>query len=138
MTDNEIIKALMIFAGNGFSPCIVSLSELARQTLSLINRQQAECERLNNHIINLKCEKERQKADIERLNNECFCLSNERDAYKDIIDTAIAEAIKEFAERLKAEMENFAKVEDGNGGYYFLIGKSLIDSIAEKMDGDAE
>ena len=43
----------------------------------------------------------RQKAEIERLKNECFCLANERDAYKDVLDTAVTEAVKEFAARLK-------------------------------------
>ncbi len=47
----------------------------------------------------------RQQAEIERLKNECFCIANECDAIKDCIDTAVeeakAEAIKEFAERLK-------------------------------------
>lgn len=46
---------------------------------------------------------ERQKAEIERLKNECFCLANERDAYKDVLDTAVTEARKEFAERLQSK-----------------------------------
>lgn len=41
------------------------------------------------------------KAEIERLKNDCFCLANERDAYKDVLDTAVVEALKEFAERVK-------------------------------------
>ena len=42
------------------------------------------------------------KAEIERLENECFCLANERDAYKDVLDTSVTEAVKEFARELES------------------------------------
>ena len=41
-----------------------------------------------------------QVEEIERLKNDCFSLANERDAYKDVLETAVADAIKEFAKRL--------------------------------------
>lgn len=93
MKDNEIIKALEYCLAQGItSECercrdkIGCRDTLLRDALDLINSQ---------------------KAEIERLKNECFCLANERDAYKDVLDTAIAEARKEFAERLKKKTYPF-------------------------------
>lgn len=65
-----------------------------------------------------------QKVEIDRLKNECFCIANERDAYKDVIDTAVTEAIKEFAERLKKP--NRWRAEDI---YY-------IDTLVKEMVGE--
>ena len=43
----------------------------------------------------------RQQQEIERLKNDIFCISNEKEAYANIVDTTAAEAIKEFARKLK-------------------------------------
>lgn len=45
--------------------------------------------------------------------------------------------IDEFAERLKQEMENLARMVYSDTTVY-LVGKSLIDGIAEEMKGGAE
>lgn len=62
------------------------------------------------------------RAEVERLKNECFCLSNERDAYKDVLDTAVSEARKEFAEMLKKDIGK-AVLESvktrGRSGFFF-------------------
>lgn len=68
-----------------------------------------------------------------------YCdLRKELLAAQEDLETAVAETIIAFAERLKTEMENCAKVENSNGDYFFLIAKSLVDGIAEEMAGDAE
>ena len=83
MTDNEIIKALeqdkdrvVVLGGLNGIPVIVYHQDV----IDLINRQKAEIERLNNN-----------------LNAMYATLSNSAKATRH-------EAIKEFAERLKAEM----------------------------------
>lgn len=92
MTDKEIIKAYELCHSGDlcdetncpfFSKC--KTEDLSVYLLDLIKRQQAE---------------------IERLKNECFCLAIERDFYKDVLDTAVTEAIKEFAHFLIDRTEN--------------------------------
>ena len=89
MTDNEIIKALEEHSEKGWFDFIHSCSwECITNTLNsvvdLINRQKAEIERLQNKVEEL----------AEVLSNSV------RIRYAEVK----AEAIKEFAERLKAEM----------------------------------
>ena len=59
-------------------------------------------------------------AEIEKLKNECFCIANERDAYKDILDTAVTEAIEEFADRLKMQTKG-------------LLGSKFIEEQVNKL-----
>lgn len=82
-----------------------------------------------------------QKAEIDRLKNECFCIANERDAYKDVIDTAVTEAIKEFAERLKDHLRQKPKwciVRDNykNVGFYYDEVFFGIDKLVKEMVGE--
>ena len=89
LTDNEIIKALEVIRGQSL-PYIVSPKTL-RETIDLINRQQAEIERL-------KAENNGKDfyLDVEKSSKEMFVrVANQ---YLEISKT---EAIKEFAERLK-------------------------------------
>lgn len=87
MTDNEIIKALEICANeNGMcSECAYSdnytncNTRIAKDALDLINRQRAEIERLKGEIV------------------------NQYNTIGKTIKQTKAEAIKEFAERLKAD-----------------------------------
>ena len=51
------------------------------------------------------------------------------------LDGIKAEAIKEFAERLKEKIRDVAKMEFQND-YYYLIGEPFIDNIVEEMEGD--
>ena len=87
MTDNEIIKALECLRGNAFdcgecpycscypAPCE---QQVAKDALSLINRQKEEIERLKNRDLQVEVS--------ERLEREIK-----------------AESVKEFAERLKEQ-----------------------------------
>ena len=131
MTDNEIIKALEICSKstNGCShsnytceDCYLNgqpmcSSVLFQDTLDLINRQKAEIERLEERIIEVqRCDKEL----IETLHK----------IHEEKIEAAKAEAIKEFAERLKMQ------------GVTFLHNKVVlsneIDNLVKEMVGDAE
>ncbi len=105
MTDNEIIKALETCCGdNGCFGCPYTkdyscrlLRNPIKDALDLINRQKAEIERLNYENLQTI-------ASIKHLK---------------------AEAIKEFAERLKKETKG-------------LIGANFIDNLVKEMVGDGE
>lgn len=102
MTDNEIVKALE--RCNGLAPtdevdCELCpfcdydahtkcTEELAKNVLYLIDRQKAEIERLENYIENIRC------VNADLLDNHEISIKEAR-----------AEAIKEFAERLKDELK---------------------------------
>lgn len=85
MTDNEIIKAVECCIKNNCDLCpfcemdIYSCeNELLAKLMSIINRQQAE---------------------IERLTSNVFGMEYETAMYKAISESARAEAIKDFADR---------------------------------------
>lgn len=112
MKDKEIIKAL---AWCGKADCVgcpyIHLNcrfEMVRKALDLINRQQAENNRQKAEIEKLQLSRNQELKEIERLKNECFCIANERDAYKDILDTAVTEAIKEFAEKVDELLSRYS------------------------------
>lgn len=121
MTDTEIKKALECCAtdtcftnscpfedeSDGFdiSKCTSSLSRIA---LDLINRQQAEIERLKSRDMQVEV--------------------------SDMLEKEIkAEAIKEFAERLKGKFNNDADVL-----YEQPLVHYQIDNLVKEMVGDAE
>lgn len=127
MTDNEIIKALEC--------CTGQLDEgLDCTVCPFMNTDNC----MRNELLALDLIK-RQKAEIERLNKENRILSenadtafqdglNEaQDLYREQVKSEVsAEAIKEFAERLKAEVGCFGKhITDGD-----------IDSFVKEMVGD--
>lgn len=110
MTDNEIIKELNLRIDN-----------FSRETLDLINRQNAE---------------------IERLKLECYKLYPKGSAYSmqveasDRLEHQIkSEAIKEFAERLKEEI----RCEDDCGYHCYGCGYECkdyviaVDNIVKEM-----
>jgi chromosome segregation ATPase len=72
-----------------------------------------------------------QETEVERLKNECFCLANERDAYKDVLDTAVIEARKEFAERLKEKAYRNNYCQD-------VVLKDDIDNLLTEMESERE
>jgi sugar-specific transcriptional regulator TrmB len=146
MTDKEIIRALechddLSFNRNACKRCpilnhIDCGSKLAGNALDLINRQQAE-------IADEKAKKvicadviRHQKEEIERLisNIEAMAQSMPTMAKADR-----AEAVKEFAERLKKEIskEIYTYWNDIGGGYY-LAEDVLpdIDNLVKEMVGD--
>ena len=67
----------------------------------------------------------RQKAENERLKDKYECIYQPKAMIR-------AEAIKEFAERLKANMSNIARMEYG-GNIYFCVGYDLIDNLVKEM-----
>lgn len=108
MTDTEIIKALEYCSQQGVTSecerCKVKKgcrSELIVNALDLINRQKAEKETMQSYIDCLK-------AEIERLEdlNKCYYTSCQQIAKSN--HEIKAEAVKEFAERVK---EKFACLE---------------------------
>lgn len=128
MTDNEIIKALEC-CKNGRcddrcpfygikEDCEVELPE---EALDLINRQQAEIERLKEQNV--------------RLNKEC-------DHYIHFTEYAKSEAIKEFAEKLKDSLmhnyRHFLTVD--TNGFAWLTTDAVdthIDNLVKEMlEGD--
>ncbi len=62
-----------------------------------------------------------QKAEIERLKH-----------FVDANEMLKAEAVKEFAERLKATMEDFARM-DFNGSTYYCVGLRHIDNLVKEF-----
>lgn len=118
LTDEQIIKALEIcldFVSGGESRCIdcplhdydVCSSEKLKFALDLINRKDAEIERLNNELVSADEVIGFREAEIERLQEVTtntvnssirFGLDKEQEIRK-----AKSEAYKEFAERLKAK-----------------------------------
>ena len=128
MTDNEIVKALdwceqfennIVFKGSGDEKCIQALQMMMvmKHALRNYHSQKAEIER---------CQKVAEKVLLEvRKAKELY--------YKDI-STAKAEAIKEFAERLKDECD----VRDGFGWFEIEAEEflCLIDNLVKEMVGD--
>ena len=120
MTDKEIIKALECCTGDEWDICDKCPYQkyktgrgctyhILRDTFDLINRQQAEIERLQ-----IRLRKERhQFEDLGKMYSEIR-----------------AEAIKEFAERLKKHLK-------GYGGLYCVTTMNThIDNLVKEMVGE--
>ena len=138
MTDKEIIKAwneeihLANYVNEDYRNCVaVSLIE---ETVKFLDQQQAEIGRLSNSAKqweetakDLLISKEKQQAEIERLN---IRLRKEQHQFEDLgkmYSEIRAEAIKEFAERLKEKIElNFSIVDVYD----------CINNLAEEMVGE--
>ena len=158
LTDNEIIKALECCSDTDCDNCPFeeqcrrngSLSDIA---LDLINSQKAEIDKLN--IAFDVCKKEysdmfdiaqKQKAEIEKFENikatinkfwdmllKCK-IAKRKDAptleeFAEVIGEIEADAIKEFAERLKEKRA-------GWGYPMFVLENDSIDNLVKEMVGD--
>ena len=119
MTDNEIVKALELCCDDSFrcNECpyhSFTFSEcdeiIRRAALDLINRQQAK-------IVRLETENN-QFADIGKMYSEIK-----------------AEAINEFAERLK---ENLIEESYDDVQFFKVVGESDINNLVKEMVGDEE
>ena len=127
MTDNEIIKAFKDFlieqvdgytdhieTGGERYEFIEKELELLKETDNLINRQKAEIkalrmdnQQLQSDIINANMNADHALAEIERLTAERDVMHQDviaAEEYAWQCKTAKAEAIKEFAERLKSRL----------------------------------
>ncbi len=131
MTDKEIIKALEISSVALMYDEKVSLYKLA---LDLINRQQAERETMlkdlqfrTNQVIEQQAEIEKQerKTDVVIENYQNLC-----DRYIE----ARAEAIKEFAERLREKAEFVGIDQEGDFLYSEFDEFQLHDSVADVIE----
>lgn len=122
MTDNEIIKALKKHSMDLCSNCKVEkttlcnncISEIERNALDLINRQQAEIEKLQNQAKRLK-----------QYDEERDIRLHER-----LTEKAKAEGIKEFWGKLK-EKQFYEYIGEGWEGY--LVGVDDGDNLLKKM-----
>ena len=128
MTDNEIIKALECCLSYSCLSCpcekgasILCLDDLHRYALDLINRQKSEIERL--------------EKDSKRLKKVQMQLDDAMKMYT----TIKAEAIKEFAERLK-KSSSYSVVADGDreipSTRRYSISESNIDNLVKEMVGE--
>lgn len=111
MTDNEIIKALEChkFAYDPYMQFVVE------QTLDLINRQNAEIERL-----------------CVELDEVIIVKDLLFDEAKALIKKAKAEAVKEFAEKMKGVIP---EIDDT---YIERIVEDYIDNLVKEMVGDSD
>ena len=141
MNDNEIIKALECCSDEmGCTkgcPCLdekkgckISNEGLSKFALDLINRQKEEISELHHRNSELEIELKAMrgaanscKAEIERLNKENEHFADIGKMYSEIK----AEAIKEFAERLKKQI-HIKEIRD-------VYGKK-IDNLVKEMVGD--
>ena len=152
LTDNEIVKALeccgklhienidsfcneCIFKGKAM--CIGYLCD---NSIDLINRLQEENERLQKSYLRNQeifaeqsLENERLKAEIERLKekNECYA-ELEQGCYVSGYKKIKAEAIKEFAERLKEKSDSRFDYSE----LVFEISEEDIDNLVKEMAGE--
>ena len=139
-TDDEVMKALEVHSDTEdacLNRCPYSGdrycgSKMARDALALINRQKVEIESLKIANEKMYSANKEQEAEIEKLKGQKRVLVLFWKEENKKLKAAKAEAIKEFAERLKANMSNIARME--YGGYtYFCVGYDLIDTLVKEM-----
>ena len=142
MKDNEIIKALDCCGfeyGNLCSVCPkyekdndFCQEELHNYAIDLINRQKEEIKEWKRVVETLVEQHEKDKAEIDGLRADLKRVCAERDAHICTNNFIKSEAVKEFAERLKARIiEDFLKYNtDTTIGY--------IDNLVKEMAGDTE
>ena len=140
MTDNEIIKALECCKNddcdncpNDFGNCYANLAGYA---LDLFHNYEAEIERLTYELECLLCH-----ATGNKLSEHTYPLGTMENCVDEYIDEcceeAKAEAIKEFAERLKAKSVSLYK----NGEEIVSaipITKEDVDNLVKEMVGEGK
>lgn len=142
MTDAEIKKALEYYRGQVLFTSNRKKPEIyIHDIIDLINRQQAEIKKLQQGNVTLRDMVDTRQAEIERLQKMAIMVEAIEDSiyplpfetdYDKAIKEAKAEAIKEFAERLK---DNFPYK---NACYTFEGIEYRIDNLLKEMVGDAE
>ena len=148
MTDNEIIKALECCNDCDCKGCPCNSDSECKgiddaEILDLIKRQQAEIEELQSEITLLK----QSNANLQELyQGEKEKVANAKQKVIDIakaLKTAKADAIKEFANRLKS-LFNFDSIpaprDEWDRGYDYAIREldEEIDGYVKKMLGDTD
>lgn len=148
LTDEEIKKDLAYlirnFEGNATDFSIICNS------LTLINRQQAEIKTLQERNVVLRGMIDTQKAEIERLQEsielmkgaKCvysydgetleYCTASPCPIYK-TTEQIKSEAIKEFAERLKEKADYYENGQGWEGDIYYA---DDVDNLVKEMVGE--
>lgn len=98
MNNSEIIKALTTSSDPNNLNCQPT-TKLCKEALDLINRQQAEIERLNIDLKAMRGAANSWKAEVQRI------CKKEFDNIEIDIETVKSEAVREFAESLKRKPE---------------------------------
>ena len=125
MTDNEIIKALEC--------CGKPVNEECCSECPYYLGGQENCHKLLGDIIDLI---NRQQAEIERLSNfvtEERCIEIAREMIPAIVKQAKSEAYKEFAERLKESKKQY---EGTLAGMTFTM--TELDNLVKEMVGETD
>ena len=149
-TDNEIKKALeccvkddILEADN--KACLecpmnddnACTFNLRKYTLNLINRQQAEIERLKNCV-----KSEDEVMDIAKRTMEPLVKEITREQIDIAVKLSKTEAIKEFAERLKTEFSQYQReyrnVLNDEGACAMIIAKKGVDNLLKELVGEQE
>lgn len=124
---------------NGAGSISACRQELHISALHLINRQEAEKAELQREIASYKSEIERLKKDNEYiLMQHKFQRRPDGNCWNDVIEKAKSEAIKEFAERLKAKIY-VAKFESGRKKFSVTtIDPNDINNLVKEMVGESK
>lgn len=143
MTDKDIIKALECHEDTDIATCKVcpydgvSLCghKLCNDALDLINRQQAEIERLQSVLLRFMDEvakwEEKYGLDVSELPLIPIC-----DEGRDIIDHYRKRAIEQFAERLKENVESYDVFDGYKITIRFAVEEDTIDNLVKEMVGE--
>ncbi len=132
MTDEQIIKALKhCFINENCEGCPLfvddggdCLKEVGIAALDLINRQKAEIERLKSHS-NYK---------VWTVRDKALVLTETLEDYEEFKRNIESEAIKEFAERLKAIFNSGIRVYDRRCSVGGVL-HNIDNLVAEMTDG---
>lgn len=152
MTDEQIVKALECCKDNdGCNKCpygdIFSkkcINLIQKNALDLIKRQQADKERLEIELQAMRGAANSYKSRVQTLELEIEYLKADKEALingqltlQKMYLESRAEAVREFAERLK-ERRYFMRDEKGIGGAVVFIEKidSLVKEMTEKEGGN--
>ena len=129
MTDSEIIReATEVFEKNSGAGCYVG------DLLRIINRQQAEIDILIRKKETLRDEVAELQAEIERLREENTALDGANVLLTVTLQNARAEAIKEFAERLKEnEIDIDVSYGFGREHYTKAVATIVIDNLVKEL-----
>ena len=104
-------------------------------TLDIVNRQQAEIERLKAKCENTQIGYNFAKADIERLNKELIEKKLRKEMLHYTVEEVKAEAIKEFAEELKQRTLIQPEYNDFVKEFLKIIHRN-IDNLVKEMVGE--
>lgn len=140
MTDNEIIRAVGLCNGIESGRCDECsyrntkdgdcVEILAKDTIDLINRLEAENERLKQDLKEAHIDIQEHMAEIERMRDISEALDIEHEAIRNC-------AVKEFVERLKEQIKYYTGMFTDEGFYVSLEAVlSAVDFIKEKMVGE--